>query len=260
MLNIADYFSEKPEGVAFTEAQASRFAKAVAGDFNPIHDIGAKRFCVPGDLLFAVLLNRYGIYQQLHVDLLSLVGADKLVKLPDSLKVLPAGELGKPVDDESAAINVIADADDKAILSIGVGGRHTDDSVFVTALVEQYVQFSGKTFPDILVALMRKEGVMINPSRPLVIYKDMSLQLNEFELTDSSSADLTLTLADASMSVDGKKGAAKLQFDILAGGEKIGQGVKNMVLGGFREYDESAMADIVDQYNAWKREYQEHSV
>ncbi|MCV6022657.1 DUF3581 domain-containing protein, partial [Escherichia coli] len=42
------------------------FAKRVAGDYNPIHDEDNKRFCVPGDLLFAVLLSKEGISQKMR--------------------------------------------------------------------------------------------------------------------------------------------------------------------------------------------------
>lgn len=41
--------------------QASYFAKEIAGgDFNPIHDPDARRFCVPGDLLFTIVVSRFG--------------------------------------------------------------------------------------------------------------------------------------------------------------------------------------------------------
>lgn len=47
--------------VHISASQASQFAKEVAGDFNPIHDPDARRFCVPGDLLFAVVVSRFGL-------------------------------------------------------------------------------------------------------------------------------------------------------------------------------------------------------
>ena len=45
--------------------QGSRFAKTISNDFNPIHDADSKRFCVPGDLLFALVLQRYGLSQKM---------------------------------------------------------------------------------------------------------------------------------------------------------------------------------------------------
>ncbi len=36
----------------------------VVDDFNPIHDEDNKRFCVPGDLLFSVLLANVGLSQK----------------------------------------------------------------------------------------------------------------------------------------------------------------------------------------------------
>lgn len=234
-LDLSRYVTHGEQGMQFSQAQANHFAKAVAGDFNPIHDIGAKRFCVPGDLLFAALLTRYGVFKQMHVDFVALVNADVIVQLPNSLK-------------ES---NTIHDITDRHLLSLKVDGQSTLEPGFVGSLIEQYVKFSGKTFPDILVELMREKNVMINPARPLVIYKDMSLTLERVH-----GENLTLALDQATMEVDGKKGKATLKFVIRDGDEIIGRGGKNMVLSGLREYDEPAMQNIVDQYNEWRDAYQ----
>ena len=55
---LEKYVQGNGEYFSFTRKQASDFAKQVASDFNPIHDEDAKRFCVPGDLLFSS--NRLG--------------------------------------------------------------------------------------------------------------------------------------------------------------------------------------------------------
>lgn len=234
LFDISRYVTEGDAGMHFSQIQANHFAKGVAGDFNPIHDIGAKRFCVPGDLLFAALLNRYGVYDSLTVDLMSLVSADVVVELPKTL----------------SAQNEFCDAQGRHILSLNVSGNSTSDAAFVSSLVQQYVQFSGKTFPDILVELMRENNVMINPARPLVIYKDMSLQLDAL-----TGDNLTLELDKATLDADGKKGKACLRFVIKNGGDIIGGGEKNMLLSGLREFDEAAMGDVVAQYTAWKSSY-----
>lgn len=233
-LDISRYVTANQGGMQFSHAQANNFAKGIAGDFNPIHDVGAKRFCVPGDLLFAALLNRYGVYDQLRVDLMALVNADVVVELPKSL----------------SAHNAICDAQGRHLLSFDVAGDATNDDTFVSSLVEQYVRFSGKTFPDILVELMRDNDVMINPARPLVIYKDMSLQLDAL-----SGDNLTLELDKATLESEGKKGKACLQFIIKSNGGVIGRGEKNMLLSGLREFDEAAMSDVVAQYSEWKTSY-----
>jgi len=234
-LDIAQFVTQDGHSMQFSQQQASDFAKGVAGDFNPIHDVGAKRFCVPGDLLFAALLNRYGVYTQLHVDLMALVNADVLVKLPAEL----------------VAINEILDEGKRHLLTINVSGDTTTESGFVSSLVEQYVKFSGKTFPDILVELMRDNQVMINPGRPLVIYKDMSLKL-----TSIKGENISLALDEATLNVEGKKGKASLRFVIKDNDQIIGHGEKNMLLSGLRQFDEQAMTDIVAQYTQWKQDYQ----
>ena len=51
--------------VSFSRQQASDFAKQIADDFNPLHDVEAKRFCVPGDLLFAVASAKAGLHKKM---------------------------------------------------------------------------------------------------------------------------------------------------------------------------------------------------
>jgi len=217
VLDLASFATLTEHGMMFSQTQASQFAKGVAGDFNPIHDVGGKRFCVPGDLLFASLLNRYGVYQRLHIDLVALVNADTEVGLPNEL----------------SAVNEIRDSNDRHLLSLSVSGNSTDEHSFVTSLVLEYVRFSGMTFPDILVGLMKEHNVMINPARPLVIYKDMSLSLEHLQ-----GENLSLSLDDATMDIAGKKGQVCLRFIVRNGDSLIGRGEKNMLLSGLREYDQ----------------------
>ena len=70
---LKPYFSNNDKQFQFTRQQASHFAKMVAGDFNPIHDEDNKRFCVPGDLLFAVLLQKEGVSQKMRFDFSGMV-------------------------------------------------------------------------------------------------------------------------------------------------------------------------------------------
>lgn len=239
MLDFASFAKLTEQGMMFSQSQASQFAKGIAGDFNPIHDVGGKRFCVPGDLLFASLLNRYGVYQRLHVDLVALVSADVEVVLPNEL----------------SEENEIRDNKDRHLLSLNVSGESTDNQAFVSSLVMQYVRFSGKTFPDILVELMRKNNVMINPARPLVIYKDMSLILERLQ-----GDKLSLSLDNVTMEIDGKKGRVCLYFIIKSGDLIIGRGEKNMLLSGLRGFDQLAMDNIVNQYAQWKSAYKAASL
>ncbi len=231
---IQDYYQLDGELLQFTEEQASRFAKSIAGDFNPLHDVGGKRFCVPGDLLFSVLLNRYGVSTSMQVKFEGMLSANVAVALPQAM-------------DQTV---VLKDANDKVYLEVTASGDRVTDPQAIAALTKEYVQFSGKTFPDILVELMRKENMMINPTRPLVIYTDMALELNTVELVSPQ-----LTLADTSLAVEGKKGVATLKFDLFDDNKLVGQGEKNMVLGGLREFDEDTMGSIVEQYRQWQEDY-----
>ncbi len=233
-MKIEDYYQLDGEQLQFTESQASQFAKSIAGDFNPLHDVGAKRFCVPGDLLFSVLLNRYGVFSSMQVKFEGMLSANMPVLLPETI-------------DKKL---VLKDAADKVYLEVTTDGDRVTDPQAIATLTKEYVQFSGKTFPDILVELMRSEGMMINPARPLVIYTDMALELSTTKLLAPQ-----LTLADTSLAVEGKKGKATLQFDLYDNNTLVGKGEKNMVLGGLREFDEQTMGGIVEQYQQWQREY-----
>ncbi len=252
-MEISEFFKQDGDAVFFEETQASRFAKEVAGDFNPIHDPGSKRFCVPGDLLFSVVLNRYGVAENTKVEFAGMLGGDTRMILPQ--------EAGND-------LNVVDDAG-KPLLQVAQSGRRYQDSAFIAALCSEYVKFSGQTFPGILVPLMRDAEVMINPARPLVIYKDMTITFNPgvnalFQAGDSAVAGtlaapvdnkLSLQSADHKIVADGRKGSVRLSFTIEFDGQQIGTGEKNMLLSGLREYDEDAMMAIVDQYNAWRRDY-----
>ena len=253
-MKISDYFLEDGNAVYFEEAQASRFAKNVAGDFNPIHDPGSRRFCVPGDLLFSVLLSRFGVAAKTTVEFSGMLDGKTRMILPTS-----AGDI---ID--------IVDSKERALMSMTQAGVRFIDDDFVAQLCHAYVKFSGQTFPDILVPLMKSADIMINPDRPLVIYKDMTITFNDsanelFHTADESSAlshlrepigdRLQLMSLGNEIEVNGRKGSVKLSFAIESDGVQIGTGEKNMILGGLREYDDEAMMAIVAQYNTWRREY-----
>lgn len=252
-MDISRYFTESEGAVSFQADQASTFAKAMAGDFNPLHDPGSKRFCVPGDLLFSVLLHRYGAARNTSVQFSGM--------LDDKTRMLLPATVEGQAD--------ITDARDRALLSLSLGGERYTDQRFISQLCEQYVRFSGQTFPDILVPLMRGAGTMINPARPMVIYKNMSIDLNDSaaglfkqsaeaqcsELKESIDGQLTLELAGSEINVDGRKGQVQLMFNIEVAGESIGTGEKNLVLSGMREYDEEAMQVTVDEYNQRRHSY-----
>ena len=92
---------------------------------------------------------------------------------------------------------------------------------------------------------------MINPARPLIIYKDMAVHIDRFP-----AGELMLEFAGASMEVDGKKGSVKLEFDLFVDGLSIGHGTKDMVVSGLRDYQQSEIDVIVSDYNMTKQAYQ----
>ena len=233
-LNISDYFNFNNGRITFTRKQASDFAKGVAGDFNPIHDEDAKRFCVPGDLLFAVFLSHYGIFQEMKFEFSGMVADGTALNLPENI---------------TSPFN-LQDEQEKSYIDISFSGVQSDNYDFICSLAEKYVQFSGQTFPHILVPLMRDEGVMINPARPLVIYKNMEIHLDVL-----NGQLVELQLQKSLLDNQGKKAEVRLEFDIMTDGQKVGYGAKNLILSGLREFDQSQLDDVITAYNHNKESY-----
>ncbi|MEH8020681.1 DUF3581 family protein [Rheinheimera metallidurans] len=224
---LEKYVQQNNEGFSFSRKQASEFAKQVATDFNPIHDEDAKRFCVPGDLLFSYLLTRYGLSKQLSCHFSGMVSAE----VPLHCK-------------EQGNIISICDAQDKVYLSLTHSGEYQHDLTVIEPLIKDYVRFSGQNFPHILQPLMQQHQVMINPQRPLVIYESMALS---FERLPTSKVELTLTAS--SLLVDGKRGNALLEFSLTEQGQLIGRGEKRMILSNLMTYDEVQMQEMITKYN-----------
>jgi len=232
---LDNYFSQDSESqVSFSRKQASDFAKNVANDFNPIHDQDAKRFCVPGDLLFATVLRHYGLSENMRFDFLGLVTDDVKLTFPESEN----GNL------------VISGDNGKDYLTIERDGTLHTDKVKIEKLIRQYVAFSGQTFPHILVPLMEEQAKMINPERPLVIYESMMINFNHFEFDD-----LVLKMTFSEMKVDGKRGNVSLRFILKNGDEVVGTGEKNMVLSGLRSFEQEKISHLTHVYNSRKNEY-----
>jgi len=230
---LAPYTTWDNGTVSFTRAQASRFAKQVADDYNPIHDINAKRFCVPGDLLFAVLLTRQGLYPRMEFTFAGMVGDG----VPLHFSETEAGEL-KVVDEKG-----------REYLSANFSGSPNRDPEVIESTIRSYVRFSGHNFPHVLGGLMEKHGVMINSERPLVIYESMALHLNSSEVHN-----LVIEPSGADMEVVGKRGNVHLRFRFLEEGTEVGTGEKRMVLSGLRDYDPAVMEEMVARYDRRKAE------
>ena len=231
---IEEYFSESDRGVRFSRQQACMFAKKIAGDFNPIHNSDAKRFCVPGDLLFSVILAKAGLHKKMDFTFTGMVTEDIDLTFPTTIN-------------EHFAIK---DSNDKEYLDVKVSGESGSNTALVDSLTKAYVAFSGHTFPHILVKLMQENNVMINPTRPMVMYQSMSIELDTF---DASSIELKLS--KTTLEHTGKRGQACLYFDLLSNGGIIGRGKKYMTLSGLREYCTETMDKVVTDYELIKAAY-----
>lgn len=229
---LTQFYQRNGQNAQISAEQASRFAKDIAEDFNPIHDPDAKRFCVPGDLMFSLVLGEYGISQQMSFKFEGMLGAGRTIAFPET----PENEFS------------IADTEsEKVYLSVKRNGEISPCPGLAEAFIRSYVAFSGHNFPHILVPLMERHNVMINPARPLVMYESMSFNLNRLDFDNPE-----LVLAETELKVDGKRGDATLHFDICSNGEVVGRGSKNLVLSGLRPFCKDQVSVLEEAYQARK--------
>ena len=231
---IEQYCPIDSETISFTRQQGSDFAKQVADDFNPLHNVEAKRFCVPGDLLFSVIIAKVGLHKEMSFNFSGMVNDGVALRFPN--------EINDSFD--------VVDDNNKTYLTVDASGEKTLCPALINALTKAYVDFSGHTFPDILVKLMAENNVMINPARPMVMYQCMKINLARLDITT-----LSLKLAKTSLSIEGKRGDAWLAFDLISEGEVVGHGKKHMLLSGLRDYCQDDIDAMVEQYKNSKANY-----
>jgi len=231
---IEQYCAIDDERISFTRQQGSDLAKQVADDFNPLHNVETKRFCVPGDLLFSVIIAKAGLHKEMSFNFSGMVNDNVALSFPNEIS-------------HSFAV---VDDNNKTYLTVEVDGEKTQCPALINALTKAYVDFSGHTFPGILVKLMADHNVMINPTRPMVMYQCMKISLSRLDITT-----LALQLAQTSLSIDGKRGDAWLEFDLISEGEIVGHGKKHMLLSGLRDYCQDNIDAMVEQYKNSKAHY-----
>jgi len=233
---LDQYHAREGNIVRITAEQGSRFAKDVAGDHNPLHDADSRRFCVPGDLLCALVLSYYGLSARMTFHFRGMVGDRVPLDFPD---------------DPGAAFD-IADANGKVYLHVERSGPSTTDRAAVEGFIRHYVAFSGDSFPHYLTPLLAERGVMFNPDRPFVIYDSMG-----FDLEHVGFCEPELELGEASMDARGKRADASLGFRIRADGQPLGSGAKKLVISGLREYDEAQMKAFITRFTERKEAYEQ---
>ena len=221
------FYSVQDGRILITAHQASHFAKEVAGDFNPIHDPGARRFCVPGDLLFALVLSRFGLSGNMTFNFRNLLGAEVPLEFREAI--------GGNIE--------VCDETGKVYLEVARSGEQTNDAQVINEFTRCYVAASGKNFPHTLKPLMEAHGVMFNPDRPVVMYESMSLQLNRLD-----NPEPELELSNADLEVAGKRGNVTLEYRLLSAGKPVGDVAKRLVLGGLRDYCPDTMAGIIEEF------------
>lgn len=231
---LKDYYCIHESSVSIAPEQASMFAKEVAHDFNPLHDVDAKRFCVPGDLLFSLALEKYGLSQHMHFIFSGMVGHGVLLNFPDT----EAGQID------------VNDNQGKTYLQVERSGDLSRNSALIESFTRDYVAFSGQNFPYVLVPLLAKENVMFNINRPLVIYESMTLSFDHLDFRQAS-----VEMMEPKMEVNGKRASAFLHFQIKSGENVVGAGFKKLAISVSSAYESQPMQAFVDEYLARKNGY-----
>jgi len=223
---LSPYYQQHADYVSISREQGCRFAKLVADDFNPLHDKDAKKFCVPGDLLFSLVLNRYGISEKMEFTFAGMVDENSKLTFPEGA-------------DEFA----ITDGE-KVMLKVKREGAVSQCPELTNSLIKNYVEFSGTTFPHVIIPLMGEQDVMINPARPMVIYESMLINLDRLDISAPE-----LEFAEPDFEFTGKRGKITLRFNLLENGEKVGAGEKHMLVSGIRDYCQTTVDDLISFYN-----------
>ncbi|WP_372810713.1 DUF3581 domain-containing protein [Pseudoalteromonas nigrifaciens] len=226
---LSPFYQQHADYVSISREQGCRFAKCIADDYNPLHDKDAKKFCAPGDLLFSLVLDLYGISERMEFTFAGMVDENTKLSFPAEA-------------DEFDVTN-----GDKVILKVKREGKTSKCPALTNSLIKNYVEFSGAAFPHVIIPLMGKQEVMINPARPMIIYESMIINLDTVEISAP-----TLEFAEPSFEYAGKRGKITLRFNLLENGKKVGFGEKHMVVSGIREYCQATVDDLIAFYNERK--------
>jgi hypothetical protein len=231
---LKEFYCIHDGNISISAEQASAFAKEMAHDFNPLHDADAKRFCVPGDLLFSLALEKYGLSQNMHFTFSGMVGQGVLLNFPDT----------------DADLIDVTDNQGKTYLQIERSGDLSRDSALIESFTRDYVAFSGQNFPYVLVPLLAEKNVMFNLNRPLVIYESMTLSFHHLNFQQAS-----VDMMEPKMEVNGKRASAFLHFQIKSGENVVGTGFKKLAISVLNGYESEPMQAFVDEYLARKNGY-----
>ena len=226
---LSQYYRETSGTLSFSREQGSNFAKKVANDFNPLHNVDSRRFCVPGDLLFSIAVKKYGISRTMKFDFVNMVTENVRLVFPE-----PSDEM------------VIGDGH-KTYFSVKRSGEVTHDPVLLENIINNYVTFSGHAFQHVVVPVMAERNVVLNPARPMVMYRSMSIELDRLDLTAPA-----IDFSGATFEYEGKRGSITLPFGLVEDGETVGRGEKYMLISGIREYNKEDMDVLIRMYSDYK--------
>lgn len=230
-MHLKEYYSEHNGSFSFSQLQASNFAKLIANDYNNIHDVNSRRFCVPGDLLFALSLTKFGLYPNMKIEFKDMVKNDTSLQFTR-------------VDDENTAIT---GEEEQEFMTLASSGEPVTEPTLITKIIQDYVRFSGENFPTLLVPLLKEKALMLSPTRALAMYKNMSINLHTQALNNP-----TIAFAGSDIEVQGKRATVILKFNFIEDAQIVGTGQKEMILSGLIPYQQEVVDGVIRDYEALK--------
>lgn len=230
-MHLKEYYSEHNGSFSFSQLQASNFAKFVANDYNNIHDVNSRRFCVPGDLLFALSLTKFGLYPNMKIEFKDMVKNDISLQFTR-------------IDDEKTAIT---GEEEQEFMTLTASGEPVTEPALITKVIQDYVRFSGENFPTLLVPLLKEKALMLSPTRALAMYKNMSINLHTRELSNP-----TIAFAGSDIELQGKRATVILKFNFIENDQIVGTGQKEMILSGLVPYQQEVVDGVIRDYEALK--------
>lgn len=217
----------------FNAVACDAYARNVVKDFNPIHNHLAKNYCVPGDLIFALMVERGGVHGSMRMDFLNRVGKD-------SEYIFVSGKAGMALLDRGNKVQAQL---------IGSG----DASVCVkciSAVSDAVLSCTSSYFPYKMMRSLRAENLMLSGCRSLVILKSIEVNVSDLHF----ASDLTAVFCSSSLRHSGRRGTIDAHFQLVGGnGQVLGQVIKTALIIGIERFNGKRSAQYLENYESLVR-------
>lgn len=212
----------------FIPTACSAYARNVAKDFNPIHSHLAKKYCVPGDLIFALITEMHGAHNYMRVDFLNRVGAEC-----------------KLFFDTKRIALALLDVDKKLYAELATAGDKSVCPKRLKTVSNVVVSCTSGYFPYKLIDNLREENVMLSIRRSMVMLKSIEVELRNIH----SASSLVAKYQSSGLELSGKRGEVKVYFQLFDDdGISVGFVTKTVLIIGIEKFNDKASKQYLDDY------------